>query len=322
MERRLLPLVRRASGQDHAHTRGSEGSPGRRKLAPSCAKKFDSGQATRERKLAICSGAASLAPEDRIEMLTMLAADPTKAIREKAARVLLTQPLPNVLTALARPDAAPEMFAYCAAEFPRTARRCRRAGEKSHLPDRSPAARRSVSLGFGRSGAVRRPRPAEHFPRTGGRAGRFHGNQRRATESTPGVATGRAGSRGEHSSRPRKTPSRTRPNARRCCRNSRACAWWNACNWRSKGTRDERMLLIRDPCKVVQRAVLQSPQLTEREVESFAGHGQPRRRSAAVDRDQSQVSQELHNRSDADVQSEDAAGNHACICFRRSRRRT
>ena len=38
-----------------------------------------------------------------------------------------------------------------------------------------------------------------------------------------------------------------------------------------KGTRDERMLLIRDPCKVVQRAVLQSPQISEREVESFSG---------------------------------------------------
>jgi hypothetical protein len=37
-----------------------------------------------------------------------------------------------------------------------------------------------------------------------------------------------------------------------------------------KGNRDERMLLIRDPCRVVQRGVLQSPQLTDREVESFA----------------------------------------------------
>jgi hypothetical protein len=37
-----------------------------------------------------------------------------------------------------------------------------------------------------------------------------------------------------------------------------------------KGGRDERLLLIRDPCKVVQRAVLQSPQLSEQEVESFS----------------------------------------------------
>lgn len=37
-----------------------------------------------------------------------------------------------------------------------------------------------------------------------------------------------------------------------------------------KGNREERLTLIRDPCKVVQRAVLQSPRVTDREVEGFA----------------------------------------------------
>ncbi|HJY85965.1 MAG TPA: hypothetical protein VKE24_03930 [Candidatus Acidoferrales bacterium] len=37
-----------------------------------------------------------------------------------------------------------------------------------------------------------------------------------------------------------------------------------------KGNREERMALIRDPCRVVQRAVLQSPRITEGEVEVFA----------------------------------------------------
>jgi hypothetical protein len=37
-----------------------------------------------------------------------------------------------------------------------------------------------------------------------------------------------------------------------------------------KGNREERLMLIRDPCKVVQRAVLQSPRLSEREVESYS----------------------------------------------------
>ena len=37
-----------------------------------------------------------------------------------------------------------------------------------------------------------------------------------------------------------------------------------------KGTREARGLLIRDSCRVVQRAVLQSPLITDREVESFA----------------------------------------------------
>jgi len=37
-----------------------------------------------------------------------------------------------------------------------------------------------------------------------------------------------------------------------------------------KGNREARMTLIRDPCKVVQRAVLQSSRITDREVEAFA----------------------------------------------------
>ena len=49
----------------------------------------------------------------------MLAADPDEIIRQKAAGILLTQPLPYVILALRKPDAAPEMYAYCAAEFPR-----------------------------------------------------------------------------------------------------------------------------------------------------------------------------------------------------------
>lgn len=37
-----------------------------------------------------------------------------------------------------------------------------------------------------------------------------------------------------------------------------------------KGGREERMLLIRDPNKMVQRAVLQSPRVSEQEIESYA----------------------------------------------------
>ena len=52
-------------------------------------------------------------------MLAILAADSDEMVREKAAGTLLKQPLSNVLAALARTEAAPEMFAYCAAEFSR-----------------------------------------------------------------------------------------------------------------------------------------------------------------------------------------------------------
>src|SRR5258708_26964425 len=78
-----------------------------------------SNRATRERKLAICTGAASLPPEYRIEILAILAADSEEIVRERAAGTLLTQPLANVMAALARTDTAPEIFAYCATDFSR-----------------------------------------------------------------------------------------------------------------------------------------------------------------------------------------------------------
>jgi hypothetical protein len=49
-----------------------------------------------------------------------------------------------------------------------------------------------------------------------------------------------------------------------------------------KGNREERIALIRDPCKVVQRAVLQSPRITDREVESFAANRKFRRNYAVT----------------------------------------
>ena len=47
------------------------------------------------------------------------------------------------------------------------------------------------------------------------------------------------------------------------------------------GSREERSLLIRDPSKVVWRAVLSSPKLTENEVEGFASQKIPSGDSAA-----------------------------------------
>ena len=54
--------------------------------------------------------------------------------------MLLTQPLKSVLAALARQGAAPEMFAYCAAEFPR------RPGVADALAQNSTAPSKSFDL--------------------------------------------------------------------------------------------------------------------------------------------------------------------------------
>jgi hypothetical protein len=73
-----------------------------------------SGHVRAEQKLAICTGGASLLPEDRVELLVVLASDSDAAIADRAQNVALTQPLPSFIAALSRTDADPRLFVYCA----------------------------------------------------------------------------------------------------------------------------------------------------------------------------------------------------------------
>ena len=228
-----------------------------------------SGAATQERKVAICAAAASFAPEDRIEILAILAADADQNVREKAGAGLLTQPLPNVIAALARTDAAPQMFAYCAAEFPR------RPGVADALA-RNPTCPIEVL------------RPVVRYLSVTGVQDLFEDLDRLSTspplvaaliESTVVSAEQRqqllelqkeelegveafleAAELAEPDEAKRLTLLQKISQLRVVERVQLAM----------KGTREARGLLIRDSCRVVQRAVLQSPQLTGREVEGFA----------------------------------------------------
>jgi hypothetical protein len=224
---------------------------------------------TPERKLSICIEASSLAPEERIEPLCILAADSDSAVREKAASVLLTQPLKTVLTALAKPGAAPEMFAYCAAEFPRR-------------PGVADALAQNITC------PIEVLRPVIRYLSVTAVQELFEDLDRMSTspilvaeliasavinaeqrtlllelqraEPEPIEAFVEAAEAAEPDKGKRETLLQKLGRMRVVERVQRAL----------KGGRDERLLLIRDPCKVVQRAVLQSPQLSEQEVESFA----------------------------------------------------
>jgi hypothetical protein len=228
-----------------------------------------SGRATPDRKLAICGEAASLTPEERIEPLCILAADSDAAVREKAAGVLLTQPLKTVLAALALRGAAPEMFAYCAAEF------SRRPGVADALAQNSTC-------------PIEVLRPVVRYLSVTAVQDLFENLDRLSTspilvaeliasavisaeqrtllqelqraEPEPVEAFAEALEAAEPDKAKRETLLQKLSRLRVVERVQLAL----------KGGRGERLLLIRDPCKVVQRAVLQSPQLSEQEVESFA----------------------------------------------------
>ncbi len=229
-----------------------------------------SGHATRERKLEIWNRAALLGPEDRIELLTILAADPDEVVREKAAAMLLTQPLSAILAALKQTDAAPEIFAYCAAEFsrkPGVADACAR-NLSCPIETLRPVVRYlSVSavqelfedLDRLSVSPVLVAALIDSSALTNDQRNQLLEMQREDTESEDAYAE--AAETVEPDKAKRETLLQKLSRLRVVERVQLAL----------KGGRDERMLLIRDPCKVVQRAVLQSPQLSDREVEGFAG---------------------------------------------------
>ena len=205
-----------------------------------------------------------------MELLAILAADTDQIIREMAAGALLTQPLPIVLTALARPDAAPEVFAYCAAEFPR------RPGVADAL-GKNPACPIEVL------------RPVVRYLSTTALQDLFEDLDRLSTSPAlvAALIASEALSAEQRSQLLELQKEELDP--QEAFKDAADAAGPDAAKRETllqklsrmrvaervqlalKGTREERMMLSRDPSKVVQRAVLQSPQLSEQEVEGFAG---------------------------------------------------
>jgi hypothetical protein len=228
-----------------------------------------SGRATQERKLEVCAGPGLLSPEDRVELLAILASDTDPTIRETAAAALLTQPLPNVLGALARQDAAPEMFAYCAAEFPR----------RPGVAD---------ALGKNRACPIEVLRPVVRYLSTTALQELFEDLDRLSTSPALVAALIASDSLSADQRSQLLELQKEELDPQEAFKDAADAAGPDAAKRQTllqklahmrvaervqlalKGTREERMVLSRDPSKVVQRAVLQSPQLTEQEVEGFA----------------------------------------------------
>ena len=175
----------------------------------------------------------------------------------------------TVLAALARPGAAPEMFAYCAAEFPR------RPGVADALAQNSTCPIEVLRPVLRYLSVTAVQELFEDLDRLSTSpilvaeliaSAVINAEQRilllelRRAVPEPVEAFVEAAEAAEPDKAKRETLLQKLARLRVVERVQLAL----------KGGRDERLLLIRDPCRVVQRAVLQSPQLSEQEVESFA----------------------------------------------------
>ena len=238
-------------------------------LTPELVEDLRHGRAPRERKLAICSSGAHLAPVDRVEILAVLAHDADELVADRAGEALLYEPLEVFLDALKREAPLPALFAYAAKNLGSKPgipeilvgnKNC--AGE--HLaplvPHLSPslvqalfeeldrisaspaliaALERSTNLTADQKSILHELRSTAVFDEK-----RLHDA---AADAVP-------------------DPAKRQTLLQQIARMTVS----QRVQFAMKGGSDARRTLIRDGSKVVQRAVLQSPRLTDQEVETFA----------------------------------------------------
>jgi hypothetical protein len=198
----------------------------------------------------------------------VLAADSDAAIAERAKSVALGLPFATFLTALSRPDADPRLFSYCAANL----------ADKPGIADalaKNPGCPTSVvarvASHLTNGGIQCLLDNLEHFasdPHLVAAVSKSKAvtpAQREMLDHLgqgpmSGVELEQAAEEAEPDPVKRQTLMQRLAFMTVVQRLTLAL----------KGGKEERMLLIRDPNKLVQKSVLQSPRLTDTEVESFA----------------------------------------------------
>jgi hypothetical protein len=217
----------------------------------------------------VCAGGISLSPEDRAELLAVLAADADGTIAEQARSVLVTLLPETFLAALGRPDADEHLFKYSADQI----------GDKPGIAD--------ALAKNGACPAVLVTRVARHLTATGIQAlldnmERLSSDDRLAmalVQSQAATAEQQALLAEIHKNEP--IPAKDLEDAAKDAEPDpvkretllKQIAHMNVVQRLTlalKGNREARMILIKDPNKLVQRCVLQSPRLTDMEVEAFA----------------------------------------------------
>lgn len=228
-----------------------------------------SGRTTRERKMAVCTGSASLTAPERAELLTLLVEDADEAVRERAASALLNQSLDSFAAALAGENPAAHLLKYCGrhlADKPVIAAalvKCSRCPMEFLTP-----AARALPTSAVQELMQDLDRLSSNRPLVSALvvSPSLTAEQRQQLEE---LLSDKAES---ESAFAKAVADVDATDERRSTLLQRLAGMRvvERVQLALKGNREERMALIHDPCKVVQRAVLQSSRLTDREVETFA----------------------------------------------------
>jgi hypothetical protein len=263
---------RAAQGTPHSLGRISETAPEDRistVAGDDVRAEIRSNRARKERKLAVCSGSLTLSPEDRAELMVILTEDADGDIAERAARSVMGVTPQIFVSSLSRPDTDERLFDYCSSEIAdqpgiadalaknpkcpkdlvaRAAQYLSSSGVQAILDDLNGL---SLSLELAEALASCPHATAEQ--------------RDLISELNSGLPEPKAL---EDAAKNLEMDANRR---RTLIQKISGMNVVQRIQLALKGPREARTALIRDSNKIIQRAVLQSPRLTEPDVENFAG---------------------------------------------------
>jgi hypothetical protein len=219
--------------------------------------------------LALCAGSISLAPEDRAELLAVLTMDSDPTVAERAKSCLLTQSLESLQVALARPDADLKLFEYCADNMSGRPEVADRMAANAACPAEFVTRVSADLTSVGIQALLDNLDRLSSYPALGIALAYSEAATPDQKELLAEIETNafleekvieEAAKEAEPDVKKRQSLLQRMAKMNIVQRIQLAV----------KGGREERMLLIRDPNKIVQRGVLQSPRLTDLEIENFA----------------------------------------------------
>jgi hypothetical protein len=226
------------------------------------------GRAARERKLAVCSMPAHLPANDRIEILAALAQDPDELVAERAQEALLMDPPEHFVEALSHENALRHLFLYAAktlvgkpgvAEAMVKNRNCPGEYLAPFVPYMTAALVQTLMDELERVTASHQLASAlEHSKNLTADQKNLLVELRNNHVDVGHLADAVADAEPDPIKRQTLLQQISRMNVSQ------------RVQFAMKGGSEARRTLIRDSNKVVQRAVLQSPRLTDQEVEAFA----------------------------------------------------
>lgn len=218
--------------------------------------------------MAILTGGIPLTAAERAELFTVLALDHEEGIAQRAASALLSVPAENFIAALERADAAPALFAYCADNLAAKPGIADALAKNASCPA---ATLERVAGHLSAAGIQTLLDQLERLTTSPALIAKLAASPSAKAEQRELLAELQKGAPSEAELEKSLSDAVAEPEKRKTL--IQRLAKMNVVErirLALLGGREERIALVRDPNKVVQRAVLQSPRLTEAEVESFA----------------------------------------------------